>query len=43
MHDNGSEFTTEFQELLNSYGIESQAATVENPRPNLVEQMHRTL
>ena len=37
VHDNGSKFTTEFQELLNSYGITSQPTTVKNPRPNLVE------
>ena len=42
-HDNGSKFTTEFQELLASYGIESNPTTVENPRSNLVERMHRTL
>ena len=43
IYDNGSEFTSEFKELLDSCGIKSQPTTVENPRPNLVERMHRTL
>ena len=43
VHDNCSEFATEFQELLNSYGITSQPTTVENPRPNLVKRVRRAL
>ena len=43
IHDNGPEFTSEFLELLSSYGIKSQPTTVKNPRPNIVERMHETL
>ena len=43
VHDDGSELASEFKELLDSCGIKSQPTTVENPLPNLVERMHRTL
>ncbi len=35
LHDNGTEFvSTEFQELLQSYGIRSKLTTVKNPQAN---------
>ena len=43
IHDNGTEFTQEFQDSVQSCGLKIQPMKVENPRPNLVERMHRTL
>ena len=43
IHDNRTEFTQEFQDTLQSYVTKIQPITVENPRPNLVKLMHRTL
>ena len=43
IHDNGLEFATEFLELLASYDAKSVLITVENPRLNIVERMHKTL
>ena len=45
IHDNGSEFIgAEFQELLQSYGIDSTATTVKNPQANaIVERMHQVV
>ena len=40
VHDNGTEFLSEFQELLASYAIASCSITVENPRPNIAKRMH---
>ena len=42
IHDNGNEFTgIEFQELLQSYGINSKPTTVKNPQANsIVERSH---
>jgi hypothetical protein len=35
LHDNGTEIASvEFQELLQSYGIQSKLTTVENPQAN---------
>jgi hypothetical protein len=35
LHDNGTKFiSTEFQELLQSYGIQSKLTTVKNPQAN---------
>ena len=43
-HDNGSEFIgEEYQELLASYGIKSEAILVKNARANLVERLHLTI
>ena len=45
VHDNGNEFMgCEFQELLDSYGIEAKPMTVKNPSVNaIVERIHGTL
>jgi len=45
IYDNGSEFIGfEFQELLESYGIEPQPTTVKNPQANsVIERLHLTL
>jgi hypothetical protein len=45
IHDNGNEFMgCEFQELLDSYGIEPKPTTVKNPTANaIVERIHGTL
>ena len=45
VHDNGKEFMgCEFQELLESYGIESKPTTIKNPTANgIVERIHGTL
>ena len=45
VHDNGNAFMgCEFQELLESYGIESKPTTVKNPTANgIVERIHGTL
>ena len=45
IHDNGGEFLgVEFQELLSSYGILSQATAVKKPRgKSVVERMHLTI
>jgi RNase H-like domain found in reverse transcriptase/Reverse transcriptase (RNA-dependent DNA polymerase)/Integrase zinc binding domain/Retroviral aspartyl protease len=45
IHDNGSEFTgSEFQELLQSYDIQSKPTTVKNPQANaIVERAHQTI
>ena len=42
-HDNGTEFTQEFQKTLQSCGIRRKPITVENLWPNLVERMCQTL
>ena len=42
--DNGTEFSTEFHELLQSYGIKAKATTVKNPQSNaIVERVHLTI
>ena len=42
--DNGTEFTSEFHELLDSYGIQARATTVKNPQSNgIVERTHLTI
>ena len=43
MHENASKFLLEFWELLSSYEIKSSLITVENSRPNIIEQMHYSL
>ena len=45
IHNNGNEFMgCEFQELLDSYGIEVKPTTVKNPTANaIVEQIHGIL
>ncbi len=45
IHDNGNEFMgCEFQELLDSYGIEAKPTMVRNPTANaIVERIHSTL
>lgn len=42
IHDNGTEFVgSEFQELLESYGVKSKPTTVKNPQANAVhERVH---
>ena len=42
--DYGREFvSTEFQELLESYGIKPSPTTVKNPKANFVERVYQTL
>ena len=42
--DNGNEFLgKDFQELLESYGIEAVPTTIKNPQANYVERVHQTL
>ena len=42
--DNGTEFTSEFHELLDSYGIQGKATSVKNPQSNaLIERVHLTI
>ena len=36
IYDNGSEFQSEFLELLHSYGIIPKPTTIKNPRANCV-------
>lgn len=44
IYDAGSEFKKEFQELLDSYGIEHAATTVRNPQANaVIERVHRVI
>ena len=45
IHDNGGEFTgNEFQEVLQSYGIEAVPTTVRHPRTNsFAERVHLTM
>jgi hypothetical protein len=45
LHDNGTEFvSTEFQELLQSYGIQSKLTTVKNPQANgILECTHQVI
>ena len=44
IYDNGSEFTSEFEELLLSYGIIAARTTVKNPQANaIVEHLHLTM
>ena len=39
IHDNGTEFTgEEFQEMLDSYGVQSKPTTVKNPRGNAMHE-----
>jgi hypothetical protein len=41
IHDNGTEFSSEFLELLQSYGVKSVPTTVRNPQANAVlERVH---
>ena len=43
IHDNGTEFSSEFLELLASYGINSKLTTVKNPQANaMIERVHLT-
>jgi len=42
--DNSTEFTSEFHELLQSYGIQAKATSVKNPQSNaIVERIHLTI
>jgi len=42
--DNGTEFTSEFHILLQSYGIQAKATSVKNPQSNaFVERIHLTI
>jgi transposase InsO family protein len=42
--DNGSEFSSEFRELLDSYGIIPKPTTVKNPQTNaFVERVHQVI
>ena len=42
--DNGTEFSSEFKELLASYGIKPKPTTVKNPQANsIVERSHLTI
>jgi transposase InsO family protein len=45
LHDNGTEFVSaEFQELLQSYGIQSKLTTVKNPQANgILERTHQVI
>ena len=44
VHDNGTEFSSEFLELLASYGIKSKPTTVKNPQSNaMIERVHLTM
>ena len=44
VHDNGTEFTSEWTELLNSYGIVGRPTTIKNPQSNgLVERPHQSI
>ena len=44
IYDNGTEFTTEFIELLLSYGIHPVSTTIKNPQANaIVERLHLTM
>jgi hypothetical protein len=45
LHDNGTEFiSAEFQELLQSYGIQSKLTTVKNPQANgILEHTHQVI
>ena len=44
VYDNASEFTTEFKELLLSYGIQAHPTTIKNPQSNgIVERVHLTI
>jgi hypothetical protein len=45
LHDNGTEFvSTKFQELLQSYGIQSKLTTVKNPQANgILEHTHQVI
>jgi len=42
--DNGTEFSSEFHELLLSYGIQPKSTTIKNPQSNaIVERVHLTI
>jgi len=42
--DNGTEFSSKFYELLQSYGIQPKATTIKNPQSNaIVEHVHLTI
>eukprot|EP00957_Ditylum_brightwellii_P037207 2817049-Ditylum_brightwellii.AAC.1 len=44
IYDNGTEFTSEWVELLSSYGIYSKPTTVKNPQANAIcEHIHHTI
>ena len=41
VYDNGTEFTSEWKEMLQSFGIEGKATTIKNPQANaFVERIH---
>jgi len=41
--DNETEFSSEFHELLQSYGIQPKATTIKNPQNAIVERVHLTI
>ena len=42
--DNGTEFSSEFHELLQSYGIQPKSTTIKNPQSNaIVKRVHLTI
>ena len=42
--DNGMEFTAEFHELLDSYGIQAKATRIKNPQSNvMIERVYLTI
>jgi transposase InsO family protein len=42
--DNGSEFSSEFFELLQSYGVAAKPTTIKNPQANaFVERIHQVM
>jgi transposase InsO family protein len=42
--DNGTEFSFEFLELLNSYGVKAKHTTIKNPQTNtFVERIHQVI
>ena len=44
IYDNGSEFSSKFEELLESYGILPRLSTVKNPQTNsIVERSHQVI
>jgi transposase InsO family protein len=44
IYDNGSEFSAEFVELLQSYGIKNKPTTVKNPQANaFIERTHQVI
>ncbi len=44
IYDNGSEFSAEFVELLQSYGIKNKPTTIKNPQANaFIERTHQVI